>query len=74
MTTQPHPPQNPGPGLEDPRTIHPAPEVPSPIPAESTAEADPEATESATPAEDADPAEDTTGMVDPRRSTPGPDL
>ena len=61
-------------GLEDPRVIHPSPEVTFPEPgelplAESSPEADSEGRD-----EDDEPGDDNPGIVDPRNETIGPNI
>jgi hypothetical protein len=70
------PPVEPGPGLEDPRMIHPSPEDVVSDPAETTADEhnQVQVVEGATSPEDQSPEEFEPGIVDPRIDRIGPDL
>ncbi len=75
--SQPLESKTPASGLEDPRTISPAPEGVFPEPVEPDNTSTPE-TESETdrvdPLESPQPAENARGIVDPRARTLGPDI
>lgn len=61
-------------GLEDPRTIHPAPENVFPKPGEVTLPEPSSESDRASRNEDSKPSEAERGIVDPRNEVVGPDI
>jgi len=65
---------DPGPGLEDPRTIHPSPEGTFPEPGDMPLPESSSESDSTSQDEDGESDDLDRGIVDPRNDTIGPDI